>query len=209
MVTAHFQKFRRNDSGSAMSEALLVMPVMLLILAITVEFSAALMQWNKLVKASQVAGRLASVSSPLTDVSALDLTPAGRVMGDAMPADAVSVSCGYGTGQACSATPLARLHQGSDALCGTVTNGMIGVCDVAGFVPAENIRVTYSNGGLGYVGRAAGPIAIVTVSIHDIPFNFFMLDRLFSFFGGGQSDWVLPSFPVTFVGEDLSSCEGC
>ena len=56
---------------------------------------------------------------------------------------------------------------------------MIGVCDVAGFVPAANIRVTYSNGGLGYVGRAAGPVAIVTVSIHDIPFNFFMLDRVF------------------------------
>ena len=167
------------------------------------------MQWNKLVKASQIAGRLAAVSSPLTDISALEFTPSGRVMGDAMSDAAVSVACGHGTGTTCEATALARLHQGSDGTCGTVTNGMIGVCDVAGFVPAANIRVTYSNGGLGYVGRAAGPVAIVTVSIHDIPFNFFMLDRVFALVGGSQAALTLPSFPVTFVGEDLSSCEGC
>ena len=200
-------RFRQDESGLSLTEALIVMPIMIFIMAIIVEFSAALMQWNQVVKASQVAGRFAAVSDPLTNISTLDFA---GIEGDPTPGTVRSVSCGYGT-TACDAVGLQRLYNGGDGVCGAVNNRIRGVCDIAPFVPANNIRITYSNGGLGYVGRPSGPVPVVTVEIVDIPFNFFALGAVFDLFGDGSGgdDWTMQPFPVTFVGEDLSSCEGC
>ena len=206
------RKFVRDEDGATLIEAILTLPIMVFIMAAIVEFGVLQMSWIQLTKAAQVGARLATVSEPLTEISSLSTFNASdfpnRIGGDAMPANGASVSCGAGTGTACDMDELARLYFGGDNTCGNTSNGLRGICDIAPFLPPERIRVTYSNGGLGYVGRPFGPVVVVTVEFVDVPFNFLIFSRLLNSHTQTRV-FTFPSFPVTFVSEDLSNCEGC
>ena len=51
----------------ALSEALITIPIVMLIFAAFIEFGYAMSQWNQTVKALQYGARLAAVSDPLVN----------------------------------------------------------------------------------------------------------------------------------------------
>ena len=86
---ARFRKFWAQQSGSALTEGLLVFPIMVLAVSATVEFGFLLHQWNQGAKAMQLGVRKLIVSDPVTPdfytVFAFDPSSTG----DLINADAV------------------------------------------------------------------------------------------------------------------------
>ena len=201
----------RDEDGLALTEALIVLPLIVLFLAASIESAAMMMQWNRTVKAIQVGARFATVSDPLTSIATLRARPTGAVDGDRDPLDATrNVTCGAGTID-CDADALARLMTGSDGQCGgsPTPGGRAGICDIAPFIRPENIRISYSSSGLGYVGRPAGPVVVVTLEMRNLYFDFFVLGAVLRAFGSDTSSLPIPTHPVSLVSEDMSDCEGC
>ncbi|ANT63763.1 hypothetical protein AYJ57_25165 (plasmid) [Salipiger sp. CCB-MM3] len=192
--------FLSDTSGLAMTEMLIIFPVFMVIVGAMIEFGALMFQWNQTVKGMQLGARLAAVSTPLTDISSLNSFETAVSQGDPTPNEALAISCGAGT-TACDATELGRLLNGGDA-CGAFTTGLVGVCDVAPFIGAENLRVTYYRSGLGYVGRPFGPVLSITLEVRNLNFDFFLLDDLIP----GLGQIAIPAHPVTITSEDMSSC---
>ncbi len=195
----HTQRFLRETSGLAMTEALIIVPVLMLVCGAMVEFGMMVYQWNQTVKAMQVGARRAAVSTPLTDISTLSSYAAGVSQGDPVPMPSLptaprSVSCGAGA-TACDAAALARLMDGRDD-DGT---GITGIRDIAPFIAPENVRITYQESGLGYVGRPFGPVLTVTLEVRDLAFDLLILDMLVPV--------TIPAHPVAITSEDLSDCE--
>lgn len=188
------------SSGIVMTETLLILPIMLLVWAAVIEFGFLMYQWNQAVKAMQVGARLAAVSTPVADISSL--VPTGAA-GDPVPVSTASVTCGAGV-MACDATELNRLVTGGDGLCGSTANGLIGVCDVASFISANSLRITYHRSGLGYIGRPFGPVLTVTLEARNLNFDFLFLDNLIP----GLGSIAIPTHPVSITSEDLSDCDG-
>lgn len=197
--------FWQDDRGISLVESLLVMPIVLLVLVAMIEFGIAVFQWNEATKAVQVGARLAAVSSPITGDVAYDGLVAdhtGIPEGNPTPSGFVSVSCGAGT-VPCDATRLARLLDGGDGSCqpsGEIS--MMGMCDFAPFITAENVRITYHRSGLGYVGRPFGPVSTITVELRQLSFDFLFVDELIP----GLTSLEIPAQPVSITSEDVSDC---
>uniref|UniRef100_A0A2A3JZT2 Pilus assembly protein TadE n=2 Tax=Alloyangia mangrovi TaxID=1779329 RepID=A0A2A3JZT2_9RHOB len=199
----HRQPFLRETSGLAMTEALIVVPVLMLVCGAMVEFGLMVYEWNQTLKAMQVGARRAAVSTPLTDISALSDYGASLSQGDPVPmpppdppepGNTYAVSCGAGASP-CDEAALTRLMNGSD----DDGSGITGIRDIAPFIAPENIRITYQHSGLGYVGRPFGPVLTVTLEVRDLAFDLLLLDMLVPI--------TIPAHPVAITSEDLSDCE--
>ena len=133
-MTNIVKRIRRERSGIVLVEAMLTLPIMIMIVVVMVEAGFAIFQWNMSVKALQIGARLAAVSSPILTTSEYDNLTAdytGLLEGDAVPSSVVSVSCGAGT-TACDAAQFSRLIRGADGVCGNPPAGTpTGICDVA------------------------------------------------------------------------------
>lgn len=202
MVAAHLRRFARDARGAVLVEALLVVPLIIIICATLIEFGFAVYQWNQTSKAVQLGARLAAVSNPL----ASDLSPLVADYpveeGAAPPATAVSVACGAGT-TACDATEISRLVLGSDGACNPdFGSSKPGMCDFNPRIQTGHVRVTYARSGLGYVGRPGGPVVSLTVELEGLTFEFFLLGAIL-----GLDQFEVPAFPVTYTGEDMKSCQ--
>ncbi len=210
MVTAG-RNFRRNESGISLVEGLITFPLVLLVIITFVEFGYAVFQWSQAGKATAIGARLAAVSSPVaTNYGTLDddyANNAAYAAGQPLPTASRSVSCtpaSKGVGETlnvCNSGAL-RIVRGSDGVCdsnyGTTVPGM---CDLNPWIEPRKVVITYTRGGLGYVGRSAGPVNTVTVSLRDMKFNFFFVAALL-----GLDNLNMPATPVTVTGEDMASC---
>ncbi len=193
------RRFWRDDSGLALTEALLTIPIMMIVLAAMVEFGVAVFQWNQATKAVQIGARRAAVSSPIVGDGAYaslgDFSSSGALAGDPVPGIPASVSC---RGATCDTARLNRLLTGGDGVCGAVGSGFVGMCDVAPFLSADNVMVTYHRSFLGYVGRPYGQVSTVTVELRDVTVDFLFIDTLL-----GIDNITIPSQPVSMTSEDL------
>jgi hypothetical protein len=187
------------ESGVALTEALIVFPIMLLAVAVCVEFTYVMFQWNSAAKAMQLGARRLIVSDPVTTdfatVFAFDSTAPG---GELISADSTIRSvCGAGAA-ACAAGRLEWLVNGGGA--GTVWPGL------RAYYPSielDDIRVTYEQSGLGFNGRPSGPVVTVRLEM--------MADRIGLLALGtrlGIPDFIFPPFTVTATSEDLCSASG-
>jgi hypothetical protein len=118
-------------------------------------------------------------------------------------------ACGCTRGTACagftaySATAMNTLvfGRGTATSCNDATSYYnAGMCDIFPSIKAANVRIVYSQTGLGYAGRVAGPVPTITVSLQDLKFHFFFLTGLLGF-----ADITMPPFTTTITGEGLSS----
>lgn len=211
MVMQDLRKFRREEGGLVLVEAMLTFPIVILMMVAMIEVGMAVFQWNLTVKALQVGARLAAVSDPIVGATAYatldddfgqpfpDSTP--RVPGDPVPANIRKVSCGAGAAS-CDVAALARVMTGGDTCGSTTVGGPSGICDVAIFIRPENLRFTYYRAGLGYVGRPFGTVTNITVELRNQYFDFLFLDRLIPIAGRIR----IPSHPVSITSEDISDC---
>jgi hypothetical protein len=195
----------------ALTEALLVIPLMMLVFAAMIEFGAMVFQWNQTVKALQVAARRAAVSTELTDTSSLNAY--GTIpIAEPLPASSfASVVCGAGA-TPCDPVQLNRLLQGGDGFCGGYDpSGVVGVCDIAPFIRASHLRVGYHRSDLGYSGRPYGPVLTVTLEVRDLYFDFFILDKVMELFQpiGVPHSVPVPAHPVAITSEDLCNGKTC
>lgn len=196
-----------------MTEALMVIPLLMLVFGAMIEFGAMMYQWNQTVAAMQYGARVAAVSDPLTDISSLDTYSTG-VTGQPPPSGSgVTISCGAGAAP-CIASELSRLYTGGDNNCGAPplpSPRMIGVCDIAPFIQSQNLRVSYHRSNLGYVGRPFGAVVTVTLELRNQTFDFFALDAIMSIFSpiGLPAGVPIPPHPVSITGEDLCSTASC
>jgi len=194
-------RLRHARDGSAMIEFALIVSLLLLVTGGMVDFSLALYQWNAASKATQLGGRLAAVSDPVSsNISALSPTAAFSIV-----CSGSSASCtGGGT---YSATAMNTLVYGRGKVaCGAVAlNQLAGMCDAYPSITASNVRVTYQQSayaisGLGFAGRPGGPVPTITVEITGLTFDFFFLNGLL-----GLAPMNMPTMRTTITGEDLST----
>jgi Flp pilus assembly protein TadG len=223
MMIKRTRRLIRDEHGSVLVEVSVMIPIIFIFVLGLVDFLNAFQQWNASTKAVEVGARLAAVSDPVvtgmtsqtsgqTNMATAAVT--GTVgAGDPMPdfevtCDGFTATCtctrGTCTGMGSySATAMNTLlyGRGKTACSTTTTYYFAGMCNFLGSITAANVKVIYSQTGLGYAGRGDGPVPTVTVKLKsNLPFKFFFLGGLMSF-----ADINIPSQSTTITGEALSS----
>lgn len=199
-MVALLSRLWRDRSGISLTEGLIAFPVIFLAVCAFIEAGVAMYQFNQTAKAVQVGARLAAVSDPLISLAPI-VSTYGTVAGSPVPNNNVAVTCST-DGTACDATRLERLVFGTVRSCNAgLETGVLGMCDVNPAITARNVRVTYQNTGLGYVGRPFSPVVSVRVELRNLRFNFFLLGALL----GLDNVIQIPPQAVTMTSEDLST----
>jgi Flp pilus assembly protein TadG len=206
-----FIRFWRDEVGGPLVEAAVLIPFLFAFLFASADFLIAFYQWTAASKAVEVGARLAAVSDPVA--SGLNTIPTNMVTSAEpvgyTPMPDFQVTCASGactctrgtcTGMgAYSAAAMNTIVFGrGSAACGDATSYYnAGMCDIFPRIAAANVQIVYSQTGLGYVGRPAGPVPTITVSLQNLNFQFFFLN--------GFANLPMPSFATTITGEALSS----
>lgn len=205
------------QKGSVMVEAAASVLVFFLLLFGIVEFSYIYYQWNSAVMATQRGARIAAVSNP---VAANLLTLTGLESNTNLPGSAMpgfDCIC-YGSTQTCESGPSYTttctwdttnnysLNAMKTILLGRGNNGTAcvrgrntGMCFYYPGLTLANIVVRYQYTGMGYAGRAAGPLPTITVSLQGLRYNYILLS--------GLARLTSVAFPIrantTITGEDM------
>ena len=198
-------RFWASQSGTAMVEMAIVIPLLLTLLLGFVDFGYAFYQWNAGNKAVQAGARLAQISTPVASGLLVETITQSDVtkVGTAVPANtynyictantAGSVACVCGTGATCQ-----NLNVSQDAF-DFIFSGNSSRAGMQTFLPTllkSEVRIQYQASGLGYWTRPSGPVPTITVSITNHPFQFFFL---------GFHNITMPSMLSTVTGEDMKS----
>lgn len=207
----------RDDEGAVLVEVTVVMTIMLVFILGSIEFLFALFQWNSATKAVQIGARLAAVSDPVAgglNRLSLAVLNAAVTPGSPMPAftitcDGATQSCICNTVGACpgvtgydaGAMNTIVYGRGSTSCSDATSSYYLGMCDIFPRIRPENVAIVYTQTGLGYAGRpGSGPVPTITISIQNLPFQFFFLSGL-----RGFKDIPIPALTTSITAEDLSS----
>jgi Flp pilus assembly protein TadG len=217
--TPFTMRFLRDQDGGPLVEVTVMIPILLTFLLGSVDFMNAFVQWNQATKAVEVGARIAAVSDPVasgltgTTNIATQALSSSVLLGDTMPD--FQVTCDGNT-QACTCTRgtctgmgtysatamnLIVYGRGGQSACTTATSYYTaGMCNMFGSITPAHVKVVYSQTGLGFAGRAAGPVPTITVSIENLQFQYFFLGGLMQL-----ANMTMPPLSTTITGEGLSS----
>jgi hypothetical protein len=208
MVGRGLFSFLREEAGAVLAEGLMVIPIVMLIFGVFIEFGYAMVQLDQTVKAMAYGARKLAVSDSVND--AFDPATAaagdGTNAGDTVPVDAAGPwTC---TGTAADPDPkgvnppcnseLNRIVYGSTGAANCAASTGTAMCRLNPRIKLSNVTVTYSLSGLGYYGRPAGAVVTITIWVN-LPFSFPILGTIL-----GLNDITIPATPVTITSEDLS-----
>jgi hypothetical protein len=219
------RRLLRDQNGGVLVETTIMISIVLVFVLGAVDFLFAFYEWNAAAKAVEMGARIAAVSNPLasglscitttcvtSDSLSTRVVSSTIHVGDVMPS--FSVTCNDGGNGSCSCSGSctgvsgfnsAALNtivygRGSSA-CGDATSRYhVGMCDIFPRIQPANVKIVYAQTGAGYAGRSRGPVPTITVSIQNLPFQFFFLGDLLGF-----SNINMPALQTTITGEDLSS----
>jgi len=209
------RRLRDDQSGGALVEATVLIPILFTFLLGSVDFLYACSQWTAATKAAEVGARLAAVSDPVatgltgTTNLATNAVSASVLVGDPMPSftitcDGASSNCsctgfctGYGAYSSAAMNTIVY-GRGSSACNDATSYYNAGMCDFFQRLLPTNVRIVYSQTGLGFAGRVAGPVPTITVSLQNLTYQFFFLNGLLGAL-------TMPNFTTTFTGEAMSS----
>ncbi len=212
--------FARNQHGSVLVEVTVLIPILFIFIFGVVDFLFAFYEWNATTKAVELGARIAALSDPvapeLHNISGLN--PPTVMPGDPMPdfqvtCDGAAKSCTCTRG-ACTGTLTYDVKAMNKIVCGRNStsdtecnystgcfdgggNYFLGMCDLFPTITAANVKIVYTQTGLGIAGRPHGPVPTVSVSLQNVPFQYFFLR-----FGLININQALPT---TITGEILSS----
>jgi Flp pilus assembly pilin Flp len=206
--------FLRDQQGAVMVEVTIMLSITLVLVLGAVDFLLLFYQWNAAAKAVQIGARLAAVSDPVAaGLNGLSRTvvnfsvPPGAVMPNFVATcDGSTRTCtckgacrgmkGY-NGAAMNTIVFGR---GSSSCSDAKSADQVGMCDIFPRIMPANVKIVYTQTGLGYAGRPGGPMPTITVSLQNLPFQFFFLRGLMGF-----HDLQIPASTVSLTAEDLSS----
>jgi len=194
-------------------EVTVVMALMFVFILGSVDFLFAFYQWNAAAKAVQIGARIAAVSDPvaigLNGLSAAvvnSFVPPGAVMpnylvrceGRSETCSCIGACTGVGAYNPTAMNTIV-FGRGSSSCADATSFYRAGMCDVFSRVKPANVVVVYAQSGLGYAGRPGGPVPTITVSLENLPFQFFFLSGIMRF-GGIE----IPA-TTSITAEDLAS----
>jgi Flp pilus assembly protein TadG len=208
--------FQRDETGAVLVEISILLPIVITILCGSIDFLYAFYQWNAAAKAVQVGARIAAVSDPvaagLNDLSnqvVLNGSVASR-----RPMPEFTITCD-GSVEACTCSgncpgisansynsaAMNRIlfGRGSSSCTDATSYYTTGMCDILPAITAANVRIVYTQTGLGYAGRPGGPVPTITVSLQNLRFQFFFLSYLLG------ASVPIPAMTTTITAEDLCS----
>ena len=210
------RRFNRDEDGGLLVEVTVMIPIIFLFILGAIDFLFAFYQWNAAAKAVQVGARIAAVSTPVVNgLNALSnaVVSVSVPVGSPMPSFRVACS-GAGTCSSCTGTCTGVAGYNANAMntivygrgdnalsCNNATSIYdAGMCDIFSRIAPANVSIVYEQTGLGFAGRSGGPVPSITVSLQNLPFQFFFLGGLMHFAN-------IPNIPasVTITGEDLST----
>ena len=212
MVAANFC---RDECGAVLVEVTIVMTFMFVLVLGGIEFLLLFYQWNAAAKAVQIGARLAAVSDPvaggLNGLSAAVVT-AAVPPGAAMPRFVITCNgrtatchcnpanaCRGATGYDRAAMNTIVFGRGSSSCSDAKSADNVGMCDIFPRITPANVLIVYAQTGRGYAGRPGGPVPTITVSLQNLPFQFFFLGGLMGF-----HDFMIPASTTSVTAEDLS-----
>jgi Flp pilus assembly protein TadG len=205
------RNLRRDERGATAVEFALIGLLLFIVSFGIIDFGLAYWQWVMAEKATQVGVRKAVVSNMvakglttwpingsanangtpcmtgttiITDCTFSPVTCTSNAAGTTVTCNCPGTPCPTGTPSASDFTAIVAEMQKIDP-----------------YIANNNVQITYSQNGLGFVGRPNGLPATVTVTLTGMTFKFLVIDKLL-FFGGTFS---MPPFNATLIGEDLSS----
>jgi Flp pilus assembly protein TadG len=195
----------RETEGGVLVETTVMMTIFFVFMLGSVDFLMAMYQWNAATKAVEIGARIAAVSDPVSsDLSTMTGLGAGVNPGDPMPAftrvcNGATSTCSGGTFSQAALNTIVY-GRGSTA-CGDSTSVYTtGMCDIFNRILPANVVITYTESGLGYVARPGGPVPTLTVSVQNLPFQFYFLGGFM-----GMANIQIPGLTTSITGEDLSS----
>jgi Flp pilus assembly protein TadG len=206
--------FCRDQRGAVIVEVTIVMTFMFVLVLGGIEFLLLFYQWNAAAKAVQIGARLAAVSDPvaagLNKLSAAVVT-AAVPPGAAMPNFVISCNgrtatchCNSGNCRGVAGYDRAAMNTivfgpGSSSCSDATSADNVGMCDIFPRIAPVNVVIKYAQTGRGYAGRPGGPVPTITVSLQNLPFQFFFLGGLMGF-----HDFMIPASTTSVTAEDLS-----
>jgi hypothetical protein len=206
----------RDRNGAVLVEVTVVMTIMLVFILGSIEFLFAFYQWNAAAKAVQIGARIAAVSDPVAaGLNNLSLAVVSATVppGSAMPyfrvtCDGATASCTCNTVGACPGvggydeTAMRTMVFGrGHSSCSEATSVYdAGMCGIFSRIRPDNVVISYTQTGLGYAGRPGGPVPTITISLHDLSFQFFFLSGI-----RGFNNIQIPALTTSITAEDLSS----
>ena len=207
-------RFVRDQSGGVLVETTVMLTIILLVVIGSIDFLFAFYQWNAATKAVEIGARIAAVSDPVA--IGLDRLSAAVMSATLNPEDPMpyfSVTC-VGANATCTCTGACSgmggysdsamnnivFGRGNSACTAARSSYYIGMCNIFDRIGVANVIIAYTQTGLGYVGRPGGPAPTITLSLQNLPFQFFFLGALI-----GLNNVEIPAMATTITGEDLSS----
>jgi Flp pilus assembly protein TadG len=223
-VSASRSRFVSDERGGVLVEATIMLTIIFVFVSGAVDFLYGFYQWNAAAKAVEIGARIAAVSDPvatglnglpkavIADAVTCPGTGQPCAIGDQMPS--YSVTC-TGTSNSAGTCTCTGTCDGVSGYTASAMNALvfgrdnsscqppqgpysIGMCNVFDRVGIANVTITYTQTGLGFAGRS-NPVPTITVSLRNLPFQFFFLGSLLGF-----GNIEIPA-TVTVTGEDLSS----
>jgi len=204
----------RDEEGAVLVEVTVVMVLIFIFILGSVDFLFAFYQWNAVSKAVQVGARIAAVSTPV--VSGLNELSVAVVNssvppGSQMPSFQVRCERKSETCQcmgACAGVgaynPAAMktiiFGRGSSSCTDAASIYEAGMCDIFPRIADANVVIQYVQTGLGFAGRPGGPVPTISISVGDMPFQFFFLSGILGF-----DKIQIPASTTSIAAEDLSS----
>ena len=206
--------FLRDQQGSVMVEVTIMLSIVLLLVLGAIDFLLLFYQWNAAAKAVQTGARLAAVSDPVASglnnlsqaVMSASVPPGAAMPNFVVTCDGRTATCTCNGVNACrggydrAAMNTIVFGRGSSSCSDAKSADVVGMCDIFPRITPANVKIVYAQTGLGYAGRPGGPMPTITVSLQNLPFQFFFLRGLMGF-----HDFQIPASTVSLTAEDLSS----
>src|SRR5215467_3940692 len=206
--------FLRDQQGSVLVEVTIMLSITLVLVLGTIDFLLLFYQWNAAAKAVQIGARIAAVSDPVASglnglsqaVVSASVPPGAAMPNFVVTCDGRTATCTCNGVNACrggydrAAMNTIVFGRGSSSCSDAKSADLVGMCDIFPRITPANVKIVYTQTGLGYAGRPGAPMPTITLSIRNLPFRFYFLGGLIGF-----RNLHIPESTTSITAEDLSS----
>lgn len=214
MPSSALARLVRDETGAVLVEVTVVMVLIFIFILGSVDFLFAFYQWNAVSKAVQIGARLAAVSDPVAaglNGLSVAVVNSSAPPGSDMPrfrvrcerksetCRCVGACAGVGAYNPAAMKTIV-FGRGSSSCTDAASIYEAGMCDIFPRIADANVIIEYVQTGLGFAGRPGGPVPTITVSIGDLPFQFFFLSGILGF-----DNIQIPASTTSMAAEDMSS----